>query len=210
MNIGIYKRPKAGTVFTTIYFVGIMISASLLSKMALMFAGPTFFIGILAIYFTARSREEVIVYVEKRTDEIVGEVIAQDSQLDDKVIKKLAHDPQLVLNEICKGLNAGQGAIYVEERGELKLKYGYAVPNIQVAYKVTEGLVGRVAAEGKTLYLDELPKGYITVFSGLGNASPTRLALIPIRSGVIEIATFTDINISTLKHIEESCSEILK
>jgi hypothetical protein len=210
MNIGFYKRPRLGTVFTTFYFAGILISASLLSKTALWIASPTFFIGVLAIYFTARSREEVVVYLEKKKEDVAGIVAARDSQLDDEEIKKIVGDPQLMLNEICKRLDAGQGAIYIEERDELKLKYGYAVPNIQVSYKINEGLVGRVAAERKTLYLDKIPEGYITVFSGIGNASPTRLALIPIEEGVIEIATFKDINESTLKHIEELCSGILK
>lgn len=210
MNIGLFKRPRLGTVFTTFYFIGIMASSSLLSKTALWFAGPTFLIGILAIYFTARSKEEVVVYVEKKKEGISEEVVAQDTQLDDEAIRKVIASPQLVLNEICGRLNAGQGAIYVETHGELALTYGYATRDIQVVYKPGEGLVGRVAVEQQTLYLDELPPGYITVFSGLGNASPRRLALIPIKSGVIEIATFTDINQSTLKHIEESCSELLK
>ena len=207
MNIGFYKRPLVATLFTTAYVVGMIASVSM-SRYEIV--GATFLVGLLAIFFNAKYRQEVVVYVEKKKEEAVQKAVVKDTQLDDEALKKAGHDPQLVLNEICNRLGAGQGAIYVNKDGTLELAYGYALPDVQASYKVGEGLVGRVASEKSALYLDELPEGYITVFSGLGNSSPRRLALIPINSGVIEIATFSDIHPSTLKHIEESCSEILK
>jgi hypothetical protein len=207
MNIGFYKRPLMGTLFTTAYFIGILVSAS---TMRYEIVGATFFVGALAIFFSARNKHEVVVYVEKKKEEEIQQTIIASTQLDDEALKRAAHDPQLILNEICNTLGAGQGAIYINKEDRLDLAYGYALPDVQSSYKIGEGLVGRVASEKSSLYLDKLPEGYITVFSGLGNTSPRRLALIPITSGVIEIATFNDINASTLKHIEESCSEILK
>ena len=210
MNIGIHKRPRIGSVLTTIYFGGVLASASTIALHQIRYdlIGATFLVGILAIYFTARSREEIVVYLDKKEDTTaISKTQTQNSQLDGIMIENSY--PQHVLNEICRALGAGQGAIYVEENGELNLKYGYAFSDTR-SFKMGEGLVGRVAAEKETLYIDNLPQGYVTVFSGLGNATPTRLALIPIESGVIEIATFTDISKATLKHIETSCSGILK
>jgi hypothetical protein len=207
MNIGIYKRPLIATLFTTLYFIGILVSASSLKYEIV---SATFFVGALAIFFSARARQEVVVYLEKKKEEVVQNTVVKDTQLDDEALQRVANNPQLMLNEICNRLGAGQGAIYINKEDRLDLAYGYALPDVQASYKIGEGLVGRVASEKTPLYLDELPEGYITVFSGLGNTSPRRLALIPINSGVIEIATFNDINASTLKHIEESCSEILK
>lgn len=213
MNIGLHKRPRVATMLTTIYFTGVLVSVSLMYGHSIepwySVVGVTFFGGIVAIYFTARAKDEIIVYLEKKEegDAVVVERNNGSSQLDG--IEMNTSYPQHILNEICKALGAGQGAIYVEEEGELKLKYGYATTETP-SFKIGEGLVGRVAADKKTLYIDDLPDGYITVYSGLGNATPTRLALIPIKSGVIELATFTDINESTLKHIETSCSEILR
>jgi hypothetical protein len=181
--------------------------------------GLTLFTGIMSIYFTARAKAERIVYLDKKNEAVVevkDEDAERQTQLDDTVIKDIIRSsnnvPQRVLNEICNKVGAGQGAIYTNDEGELKLKYGYAINStITTSYKIGEGLVGRVAAEGKYLYLDELPDGYITVFSGLGNASPRRLALVPVKSetgvtGVLEIASFSDLNESTLRHIEESAS----
>jgi len=214
MNIGMHKRPRVATLLTTIYFAGVLASTSIMYGHAIepwySVVGVTFFAGIVAIYFTARSRDEIVVYLEKKEE---GGVVQQKSsthgsQIDGVVIDQ--KDPQQVLNEICQRLGAGQGAIYALQDDELTLKYGYATGNQTASYKVGEGLVGRVASENSRLYLDKLPENYITVFSGLGNASPAKLALIPIKNGVIELATFTDINESTLKHIETSCSEILR
>lgn len=229
MNIGLHKRPRLESVLTTIYFAGVVISAVVLYRLQFdlspqsveicyRIVGLTLFTGIMSIYFTARAKAERVVYLDKRNDSFDEKKVDEDvneSQLDDSAIKEIIKSsnnvPQRVLNEICDKVGAGQGAIYTDDEGELKLKYGYAVPsNVATSYKVGEGLVGRVAAEGKYLYLDELPDGYITVFSGLGNASPRKLALIPLKSGVMEIATFKEINASTLKHIEESCLEILQ
>jgi hypothetical protein len=227
MNIGLHKRPKIETVLTTVYFAGVLISAVALytlrhdlSEPALdtcyRVVGLTFFIGIMAIYYTARSKDERVVYVDRKNEKAEEKVIDnRQTQIDERSLREIIDSninvPQRILNEVCNRIGAGQGAIYVHDNDELKLEYGYAINSTtKTTYKLAEGLVGRVAAEGKALYLDQLPEGYITVFSGLGNASPTKLALVPIQSGVIEIATFSDINTSTLKHIEESCSEILK
>ncbi|HZY78857.1 MAG TPA: GAF domain-containing protein [Cyclobacteriaceae bacterium] len=216
------------TVLTTVYFTGILISATVLyalqgdlSKdaawMCCRIVGVTLFIGIVAIYFTARSRDERVVYLDRKqeaTDEKTDENKG-DSQLGEALLKNVTNSQQF-LNEVCSRVGAGQGAIYIENEGNLELKYGYALGSerMSVAFQIGEGLVGRVAADGKALYLDELPEGYITVFSGLGNASPTRLALVPIRSGervigVIEIATFSDLNKSTLSHLEEAAGKIV-
>lgn len=202
-------------MLTTIYFAGVLVSSTVMYANAVVepwytVVGVTFFAGIVAIYFTARSKDEIVVYLEKKDEEkvVVNKQGNHGSQLDGVEITQ--SDPQQVLNEICDKLNAGQGAIYQLKDDELSLTYGYAVGNQTASYKLGEGLVGRVAAQNERLYLSELPENYITVFSGLGNASPRKLALIPIKNGVIELATFSDINESTLKHIETSCSEILK
>jgi hypothetical protein len=184
--------------------------------------GVTLFIGIISIYYTARSRNERVVYLDRKNEETTDKTHSKqntESLLDDNSIKSIIESteqvPQRVLNEICKRVNAGQGAIYAEINGSLELKYGYALAydNMSISYKLGEGLVGRVAAEAKSLYLDQLPEGYITVFSGLGNSSPRRLALVPVKSegkvkGVLEIATFADLNESTLRHLEESAEAI--
>lgn len=232
MNIGLHKSPKLSTLITTAYFVGMLISACVLymlqfdmSQHALWITyrivGVTMFIGIISIYYTARSRNERVVYLERKKEETGSSGATNEdvkSVIDHEAIRRIIDSgervPQRVLNEICNRVGAGIGAIYANVNGSLELKYGYALEkNMSLSYSFGEGLVGRVAAEGKRLYLDQLPEGYITVVSGLGNSSPKRLALVPVKgenrlAGVMEIATFSDLNESTLAHLEESAEAI--
>lgn len=232
MNIGLHKRPRLATLLTTVYFIGMLISACVLYMLQFdmsqhavwityRIVGVTMFTGIIAIYYTARSRNERVIYLDKRkegTQNTSGTTENAESIIDHNTIREIIDSgervPQRVLNELCNRVGAGIGAIYANVNGKLELKYGYALDkDMSLTYSFGEGLVGRVAAEGKRLYLDQLPEGYITVVSGLGNSSPRRLALVPVKAdnrlaGVMEIATFSDLNESTLVHLEESAGAI--
>jgi GAF domain-containing protein len=134
-------------------------------------------------------------------------------------IKQTSNENELLkagLQAVCKQLEAGQGAIYkvVEEEGRKKveMKSGYALSigeSTVISYDVGEGLIGQTAAGGKTLYLDDVPEGYVKIVSGLGSASPRFLLIVPVKQqdnvlGVIEIASFTPITTDQRKFAEES------
>jgi putative methionine-R-sulfoxide reductase with GAF domain len=66
-----------------------------------------------------------------------------------------------------------------------------------VVYEFGEGLAGQVAKEGKSVNIRNVPEGYITVLSGLGNASPNALVIVPVWfndqvAGVLEVASFRE------------------
>ena len=232
MNIGLLKKPRISTMLTTLYFCGVIISACVLytlqgdsSQQALLetyrVVGVTLFAGIVALYFTARTRVERVVYLTRKEANVerLNRAAADESLIDTAAVKSIVDSkkdvPQRVLNEICNRVGAGQGAIYTNRNGLLELTQGYALgyDRQSASYNIGEGIVGRVAAEGWRLCLDRVPDGYITVFSGLGNSSPTQLVLTPVKSneevkGVIEIACFQPLNEQTLNHIDECAGAI--
>src|SRR5581483_4391030 len=97
-------------------------------------------------------------------------------------------------------VSAQYGAFYLAEEGasgpELRLVGSYGRPQEderpeRIAFG--RSLVGQAARSRRTIALDELPPGYITISSGLGQIEPTALLLLPIVFeeqvlGVIELA----------------------
>src|ERR1035438_7413694 len=58
-----------------------------------------------------------------------------------------------------------------------------------------EGTVGMCWAEGEPIIMTEIPENYIKITSGLGDANPRSILVIPLKfnektQGVIEIASF--------------------
>jgi GAF domain-containing protein len=109
-----------------------------------------------------------------------------------------------VLNELVKQVGANQGAIFVlkereNERPILEMKAMYArdrKKNLLKEIDPGEGLVGQCYLDGDKIYVDQVPIDYTHITSGLGEAVPKSLLLIPLKlndrtTGVIELASFT-------------------
>lgn len=193
--------------------------------------GAAFAFCYAAIHYLRVSKKETIVYLDKKTETTAGQQDAgsatgqgQDSlnanALRQAINKVKASDErfQLGLNHLCDQLNAGQGALYLlrskGDKKSLDLKCGYALVLAEgeknPSFELGEGLIGQVAASGKSTYLDELPEGYAArIESGLGNALPKFLLAFPIKKeneviGVIEVATFAALSESERKKAEEA------
>lgn len=186
----------------------------------------TLLIGGITIYTAFRSQKEIIVYKEKTQESSRQESDQKDEAKKstismDGVQSALAQtDRNKLLQEfirtVCKQLEAGQGALYLatEKDGlrKVELHSGYSLSvgeSASIAFEFGEGLVGQAAAEGRTLYVDDIPDGYITIVSGLGNSSPRYLLIAPVKqqdlvAGVIEIASFTAFDDNQRKFVDES------
>lgn len=123
---------------------------------------------------------------------------------------------QNALQAICKQLEAGQGAFYeaieIDGKRFVELKAGYALTmgeSTLIRFEFGEGLVGQSALSKQTLYIDEVPEGYVKIISGLGTASPRYVLIVPVQQkesllGVIEIASFTPVTEDQRKFAEEA------
>ncbi len=119
-----------------------------------------------------------------------------------------------VISELVKFINANQGGMFVfnddEENKYLELKASYAYGHEKKKKKIIypgEGMVGMVADEKKTTYMTEIPESYITITSGLGEAVPRSLLIVPMITedeviGVIELASFNHLKDYEIKFVE--------
>jgi methyl-accepting chemotaxis protein len=166
-------------------------------------------------------REKKLIANQKNQDDTntAGNAVTTDSV---KTALKSARNPddimQSGLSAICKQSEACLGAFYlVEAQNDKKvatLKAGFALTLAEgstVTYEAGEGLIGQVAVTGQTLYLDEIPEGYIKIISGLGSASPRYLLIVAAKNenavtGVIELAFFKPVTTDLRMFVEEAAA----
>jgi len=188
--------------------------------------GGTFLLGALTVLYALRYKKEVVVFRDRSLEASIAQQDADHGNKStislDNVIQSLNHaageqDAQLLaLQAVCKQIEAGQGALYrVLEEGSkrtVELKTGYALSigeSTVIKYEMGEGLIGQSAANGNTLYVDDVPEGYIKIVSGLGSASPKHLLIVPVKDngqvlGIFELASFTPISEDQRKFVEEA------
>ena len=184
--------------------------------------GASMIVGLLASYFSFKANTSVV-YVEKEGEQQQNVTEVEQGMTDDaSKIKKEELLPLInpengkeLLEAICKSVEAGQGAFYLADtvsgKNVVRLAASYAMQiaeSKEIVYEFGEGLIGQAAKEKKTVYIDDLPEGFINIFSGLGQSSPKYLLIIPVLSdkqltGIIEIATFTPIRKTDIAALEE-------
>jgi HAMP domain-containing protein len=110
---------------------------------------------------------------------------------------------QHLISELVRYLGINQAALYVAEEDEynqthLSMKACYAYGRLKWEQKILEpgqGLAGQVFLERAPVFLQNIPKNYLQITSGLGDATPGYLAVIPLQvnescNGVLELASF--------------------
>jgi GAF domain-containing protein len=180
--------------------------------------GVEFFLGVTAILFLLLSRqhavtnnkEEIRNSFSAQTDVFtdIADTVCIDKRVEVIQSKLQATYPDVrtklekVLACICNEVEACQGAIFQARSADNKrfvemcASYAYFIAESRsVSYEFGEGLTGQVAKEGKSINISTVPEGYVTIISGLGNASPKHLIIAPVRAenvvvGVLEIASF--------------------
>ncbi|WP_242454276.1 HAMP domain-containing protein [Bailinhaonella thermotolerans] len=123
---------------------------------------------------------------------------------------------RLIMSELTPLVSAGYGACYLVDAGadgsaELTLIAGYGLRRGAVTgqrFQVGEGLVGQAALERKRILITETPPDYIQIASGLGQAAPAQVVVIPIlfenqALGVLELASFTRFSEVHLDFLEQ-------
>nr|WP_189910607.1 HAMP domain-containing protein [Streptomyces viridodiastaticus] len=118
----------------------------------------------------------------------------------------------LIMSELTPVVSAQHGAFFLamplvdgedlnaadEEQFELRMlgSYGYSMGSMPTSFQPGEGLIGTAAMEKRTILVDNAPSGYLKISSGLGEAPPAQVIVLPVVFegkvlGVIELASFT-------------------
>ncbi|NED73125.1 HAMP domain-containing protein [Streptomyces sp. SID9944] len=118
----------------------------------------------------------------------------------------------LIMSELTPVVSAQHGAFFVamppadgsdlggdpDNAYELRMlgSYGYSMGSMPTSFRPGEALIGTAAEEKRTILVTDAPSGYLKIASGLGEAPPAQVIVLPVLFegkvlGVIELASFT-------------------
>ncbi len=134
--------------------------------------------------------------------------------------RDLAVVAELIMDELAPLVNAQHGTFFLAESGpegetRLRLIAGYglrAAIDSPIQYRIGQALIGQVARSKRSIVVRDVPEGYIRISSGLGEAPPANIAVLPIRFedqvlGIVELASFsafTEVQTAFLEQLTET------
>lgn len=105
-----------------------------------------------------------------------------------------------ILKSLVLFLRANQAALYIVNRQEKCFEvlstYAYGKKRFrEEKIDLEVGLIGQCLKEKETIYLKEIPGSYVKITSGLGEATPRNVIIVPLKirgevNGVLEMASF--------------------
>ncbi|MYY09617.1 HAMP domain-containing protein [Streptomyces sp. SID4919] len=117
----------------------------------------------------------------------------------------------LIMSELTPVVSAQHGAFFLampiddgqdigsaqDDAYELRMQgsYGYSMGSMPTSFLPGETLIGTAAKEKRTILVENVPPGYLKISSGLGEAPPAHVIVLPVLFegtvlGVIELASF--------------------
>lgn len=130
------------------------------------------------------------------------------------------------LSALIRYVGVNQGGLFIASTNEetrkttLSLVASYAYERKKFLEKTVdagEGLLGQAYLEGERIYLKQIPSQYVHITSGLGEATPRVLILIPLKTnqiteGVLELASFKELpahHLDLLDRLAESLASFI-
>ena len=125
--------------------------------------------------------------------------------------RDLADVASLIMSELTPVVSSQHGAFFLamplddgkdvgaaqDDSYELRMlgSYGYSMGSMPTSFRPGETLIGTAAKEKRTILVENVPPGYLKIASGLGEAPPAHVIVLPVLFeatvlGVIELASF--------------------
>lgn len=108
-----------------------------------------------------------------------------------------------IISNLVKYTNSNQGALYLlndeneyDKHLELISLFAFDIKKFETRrLKLGEGILGQTFLEKETTYLTDFPEEYIRITSGLGDANPRSILIVPLKVdkdvyGLVELASF--------------------
>lgn len=154
----------------------------------------------------ANDAEEKRNWIAKGISE-TGDLLRGD--IDDKFYQHL-------VSAVVNFMKINQVGIYTVEEDEdgekyIELKSCYAFDRNKYLTKkieIGQGLIGQCYLEKEQIYMKEVPESYINITSGLGDATPKCIFIVPLIheenvQGIIEIASFNELEQHEIDFMEK-------
>jgi HAMP domain-containing protein len=140
------------------------------------------------------------------------------------VLRKNTTDTEALAHALVKQLvnymGVNQGALFLKREDAsgdyLELIAAYAYTRRKFLSKRVnfgEGLVGQCVLERRTVHMTQVPKDYMTITSGLGDAPPQTVLIVPLIHndvvyGVVEMAAFKMLKAHEIAFVEKVAESI--
>jgi hypothetical protein len=125
-----------------------------------------------------------------------------------------------VLDFLARYLRFEVGAAYLrEDNGSLRriASYGFSqqADEAEQTFAGNESLVAQAALENRVLQLDDLPAGYLKVSSGLGDAAPRHVLIVPVVheglvNGVVELGFLRELSPRDIEFYRKRLQDVLE
>jgi HAMP domain-containing protein/signal transduction histidine kinase/DNA-binding response OmpR family regulator len=110
---------------------------------------------------------------------------------------------RLILSELAPVVAAQQALFYTLDTStavpELRLLASYAASEPKEVFRLGEGLIGQCALENQKILVPNVPRDFVRITTGLGQATPSHVIVLPVVfegqvKAVLELATFEGFN----------------
>jgi hypothetical protein len=137
-----------------------------------------------------------------------------------EILRNHNHDLALLTSHLISSLvkytGANQGALFIvngQDSNDCYLDmlacYAYGRKKyLEKRVKAGEGILGQAYREKQTIYMTQVPNGYTTITSGLGETTPGSILVVPLKIdeqvlAVVELASFKHFQSHEIQFIEK-------